>query len=315
MEYAIDIDGVIGPYGYSKQYVRNIVEANKGKHIDIRISSFGGALDDALDIAARLNEHGDVTAYLYGYCASAATVIALGANKTVIDENAFYLCHKVMNWVDIWGSLNADQIQQAIEELETNKRENDKMDFVLARMYAKKSGKKVDEILDILKAGEWHTADEAKEYGFVDEIGKGLNYNRPTEQNKLNAFGLPLPTRNNSAKKNTLFSNILKTKVMHNEFNFLNSCLGVEGFEAKDNKVELSDAQLATIDNALKANADTVSKLQSDIADRDNQIAELTAKINEMQNQPAAETHQVEPEPAENVTAVSMFNQVKDLII
>ena len=140
MNYEIDIDGAIGAYGYSKQYVRAALEKHKNKPVNVRINSLGGSLNDALDMAARFNEHGQVTVYMFGYCASAATVASLGAAKVVIDENAFYLAHKVMNWVDIWGLLNADEMQATIEELEANKRDNEKMDLVLARMYAKKSG-------------------------------------------------------------------------------------------------------------------------------------------------------------------------------
>ena len=159
MNFQIDIDGQIGQYGYSKQYVRQILAQYKGQPVNVRVNSLGGSLDDALDIAARFNEHGDVTVFMFGYCASAATVLALGAKKTVIDENAFYLVHKVMNWVDIWDTLNADQLQDLIDELEKNKRDNEKMDLVLAKMYAKKSGHTANEIMAVLKEAAWLTAD------------------------------------------------------------------------------------------------------------------------------------------------------------
>lgn len=316
MNYDIDIDGYIGPYGYSKQYVRSIIDKNKGKHLNVRISSFGGSLDDALDIAARLNEHGDVTVYLYAYCASAATVIALGANRTIMDSNGFYLVHKVSNWVDIWGQLNADQMQAAIEELEANKKDNDKMDLVLAKMYAKKCNKPVEQILDILKAGDWLTAQEAKDLGFVDEIGKGLSYGTPSVENKLNALGLPLPTATASAKRNiidTFKSLINNSTTMLKDFLHLNGLLNVEGFDAEKDGVKLTAEQLTTIDNRLKADDEKIDSLNQSIADKEAQIAELEEKVNELQKQPAEDVARVTPEP-ETVDATSLFNRVKNLI-
>ena len=163
MEYNLSIDSHIGPWGYSKNFIRNQMSGLKNKPVNVRVSSLGGSVDDAL----------------YGYVASAATILATGAKKTCMSQYAFYLIHKVSNWIDAWGNYNADQIQQLIDDLKANKLENDKMDLVLANLYANKCKKKVDEILPILKEGRWLTAKEALEYGFVDEIiedGTKLNF-------------------------------------------------------------------------------------------------------------------------------------------
>lgn len=315
MEFQIDIDGYIGGMGYSKQFVRSKLEQYKDKQINVRINSLGGSLDDALDIAARFNAHGNVTTYLYGYCASAATIASLGAAKVVIDENAFYLVHKVMNWIDIWGLLNADDMQRTIDELEANKQDNQKMDLVLARMYAKKSGKQVADILNVLKKAAWLTANEALELGFVDEIGKGLSYNTPTIENKLNAFGLPLPTQKTQSKSfvnsiKNLFNNNLS---MLKNFLNLNAILKTDGFEEKDNAVSLTTQQLTEIENCLKDNADKINSLSATISEKDATIANLQKQIEDLQNAAADTTKQVEP-AENNVTANSLYNIVKKLI-
>lgn len=315
MNYEIDIDGAIGAYGYSKQYVRAALEKHKNKPVNVRINSLGGSLDDALDMAARFNEHGQVTVYMFGYCASAATVASLGAAKVVIDENAFYLAHKVMNWVDIWGLLNADEMQATIEELEANKRDNEKMDLVLARMYAKKSGKKANEIMDVLKEGAWLTAEDALNLGFVDEIGHGLTYDKQPIEAKLNALGLPLPApRHESKSFVTSFKNMFNKKfaMLKNYLN-LNALLNVEGFEEKENSVLLTVDQITTIDNRMKADAEKIDALTKSAAEKDNTIAELQKQIVDLQNQPGDDTKPVQV-AEDNVTAQSMFNQVKDLI-
>lgn len=314
MDFQIDIDGAIGQWGYSKQYVRSVLEANANRDVNVRVNSLGGSLDDALDMAARFNEHGRVTVYMFGYCASAATVLALGAKKTVIDKNAFYLCHKVMNWVEVWGTLNADEIAETIAELEKNKKDNEKMDLVLAAMYAKKSGKTVNDMMKVLTEAAWLNATEVKEMGLVDEISEGLVYNSSIE-NKLNAFGLPLPAPKRAEK--TLMASI-KTifntqKAMLSNFLNLNALLGVEGFEDKENAVQMNAEQLTAVDNALKANAAEIEALKADIAAKENTIKELTEKVAVLENQPADNTAPVEPQ-VENVTSASMYDTVKNLI-
>lgn len=193
MEYNLSIDSHIGPWGYSKNYIRSQMSGFKNKPVNVRISSLGGSVDDALDIRQQFLDHGNVTCYLFGYVASAATILATGAKKTCMSKYAFYLIHKVSNWVDAWGNYNADQIQQLIDDLKANKLENDKMDLVLANLYANKCKKKVDDILPILKEGRWLTAQEALEYGFIDEIveeGSKLNFD-DSMKTKFNMFHLP----------------------------------------------------------------------------------------------------------------------------
>lgn len=317
MNFQIDIDDQIGQYGYSKQYVRQILAQYKGQPVNVRVNSLGGSLDDALDIAARFNEHGDVTVFMFGYCASAATVLALGAKKTVIDENAFYLVHKVMNWVEIWDTLNADQLQDLIDELEKNKRDNEKMDLVLAKMYAKKSGHTANEIMAVLKEAAWLTADEAKNWGFVDEIGTGLKYAPAAIENKLNAFGLPLPKpRENKLSAIDKIKNMFNKNVSAMLTNYLNlnALLKVEGFEDKENSVSMTADQLTAIDNELKANAAAIESLKADNEAKENTIKELQEKVAALENLPGDETKHVEPEVDNAVSAASMYENIKNLI-
>ena len=317
MNYQIDIDGSIGTYGYSKYYIKQMLDQYKGQPVNVRVNSLGGSLDDALDIAARFNEHGDVTVFMFGYCASAATVLALGAKKTVIDENAFYLVHKVMNWVDIWDTLNADQLQDLIDELEKNKRDNEKMDLVLAKMYAKKSGHTANEIMAVLKEAVWLTADEAKNWGFVDEIGTGLKYAPAAIENKLNAFGLPLPKpRENKLSAIDKIKNMFNKNVSAMLTNYLNlnALLKVEGFEDKENSVSMTADQLTAIDNELKANAAAIESLKADNEAKENTIKELQEKVAALENLPGDETKHVEPEVDNAVSAASMYENIKNLI-
>lgn len=306
MTYQIDIDGEIGIWGYSKRYVKNKISENKGKSISVRMNSLGGSLDHGIEIANQFREHGDVTVYLYGFNASAATVASLGAKKVVMDSSALYLVHKVSNWVSKWGFMNADEIQQVIEDLTKNKKENDKIDLVLARMYARKTKRKCDEIMDVLKEGTWITAQEALEYGFVDEIinnsEEKLNLTERSLE-KLNAYRLPPPSNHS---KNGTHNN--SKPVMNEKYEKVNEALEVKGVEFVNGKANLTEEQLQKLNDKLEQ------------LSKENQEKEETIKNLKENPGDDTTTHHDEDtgtqEEKNNIFSSSkeLFNQVKDLI-
>lgn len=354
MNYQIDINDYIGAYCFSKQYVKNQLSNFKGKPVNVRISSLGGSVEHGLDIRQQFIDHGDVTAYLYGMVASSATIVSLGAKKVCISKYCMFLVHKVSNWVDAWGQYNADQIEELIEQLKQNKLQNDKFDLVLANMYADKCKKKVSDILDILKEGKWMTAQEAKDYGFVDEIIEGdedkINYSAFV--GKLNIMGLtPLPenvinTPSNSlldkiyngvnsllnAKKENNRNNKPIDKIMNKDFTQVNQLLNVEGLEFNnEGKVTLSKEQIEAINNKLNAKPkenddDTrmkekdnkISSLETSITEKDNKITELTAKIEDLEKKPGDDSKEKVDDADDNeaslTSAQDLFNSVKDIV-
>lgn len=300
MTYNIEIDDYIGRWGVSKQNISAQLSGLKDKDVAVRINSLGGLLDHGLDIRQQFIDHGRVTAYLFGYVASSATVASLGAKKVCISKYAFYLVHKVSNWVDAWGQMNADQIAELIEQLKQNKLENDKMDLVLAQMYASKCKKKVEDILDILKKGEWLTAEEALEYGFVDEIieeGEKLNYSDAVSR-KFNSLGLPeLPIRQIKDDSSLLhkiyngINNLLEKKdkktpvgaenqvktiiEMKKDFMSVNSILQVEGLEFSNGKIELTEEQVKAINAKIDELEAENSQQKETIEEQETQIENL----------------------------------------
>ena len=157
----LEIDGFIGEWGYSKSFVRNFLAASGKGPVTIRVSSLGGAVDHAIGIYDQIAEHGDVTVILSAFNASAATLLTLSAKKIQMNSNGFYLIHKALNWVDAWGNMNPDDIDALIESLKKDKKELETVSLVLAKMYAKKTGKTTTEILNLMKEQMWLTADEA----------------------------------------------------------------------------------------------------------------------------------------------------------
>lgn len=253
--YNIDIDGAIGEYYYSKGYVKHMLGQVKDPIVKVRMSSLGGSLDHGIGIKDRFQEHGNVEVDLYGFNASAATLASLGAKKIRISKSGFYLIHKVMNWIEIWGSKNADELAAIITDLEANKKENEKMDLVIAQLYSERTGKPINDLINLMKIGGWLNAQEALEWGFVDEIiNTGEKTNFVNMQDKFNAMGLPtnrILTENLFTSKNKIEMKKQPIKV--------NAVIGVEKLESDADGVFLNETQIEAIETKITELENSVS--------------------------------------------------------
>jgi ATP-dependent protease ClpP protease subunit len=325
-KYDIDIDGYIGSWFSSKRYVKNSLKEAGEKEIVIRVNSLGGLLDDAIDIAAQLEAHGKVTCELFSFNASAATVLTLGAQKVRAHSNASYLIHKAISWVNAWGYMNEDDIDAAIERLKAEKDRNSTQTLIIAKMYARKSGKPVRDILQLMKAEKWLTAEEAMEWGFVDEIFqdaaiKPANVQDPEMLNLFNAAGLPVPPvcatetpeteRQESAGWMHGFLNELREifnppkniVIMNKTFISINTLLNVEGIEFKNGKAELTEAQVKALNDALaeaekkpgeeKPAGKDEKPETNQLSEKDAEIKALKEQIEALNKKPGDETKEV----------------------
>ena len=171
MKYDFEINDYIGGWGSgNRQWVREQLQRCGARPVTVRISSLGGALDHGLDIRSQFVQHGQVTVHLFGLTASAATIIAMGAQTVKMSRHAAILIHKCSNWVEEWGQMNADELQRVIEQLQQQKRRQDALDVVIAQCYAERMKRPLKEIVDLLKEERWLTAEEALGLGLIDEI-------------------------------------------------------------------------------------------------------------------------------------------------
>lgn len=343
MNYQLIIDDYIGQFGFSKSYVKQVLANYTDKHVDVKISSLGGDLNHGLDIRQQFLDHGDVTVYFSGFVASAATIIALGAKRICMSKHAFMLVHKCSNFIDAWGSYNADQMQELIDQLTQNKKENDKIDVVIAQLYADKCGKSINEILDILKKEEWLTADEALEYGFIDEIVDTPDMQKTNFTAELavkfNRIGLPTGGFEPKQQDNSVLDKILSAirslqqkiaepathpsqpifSVM--DFNFTNvaALLGIEALATtEDGQVNVTTDQMQAIENRIAELVQNLADRDNTIAERDSSITELTAQIDALNKQPGDSTSEgvSDNETPENSfnNSQSLFNSVKSIL-
>lgn len=194
MTYNLYILDTIG-YPISAAYVRQELAKCKDKPCEVYISSLGGDVNSALQIRQLFIEHGNVTAHLHGFVASAATIVATGAKHIKMGEFALFMIHKCSTWQDEWGQMNADDIAAAISRLTSAKNALDSIDHVIGSIYAQRTGQSVSTLAEMMKDETWLTAEEAKQQGFIDDI---IPDEQPAsltneQRQRIVAYGYPVP--------------------------------------------------------------------------------------------------------------------------
>lgn len=194
MNYNLDIDSYIG-YPISKGYVRAKLADTKGRPCAVRINSYGGCVQTALDIRQQFLDHGNVTAYIFGMTASAATILAMGAKKICMSKYAMMLVHPCSKWVDEWGQMNADELAESIKNLEKTKNDLTTIDHVVASVYAQRTGKSIHDMKEAMTKAAWLTAEQCKNLGLIDEVIEEGEETKVTAQmtELFSALGMPMP--------------------------------------------------------------------------------------------------------------------------
>ena len=280
--YNLHLKGFVGGADFDRNYVDFVLAQNSEQSVSVLIDSLGGSLATALSIASAFRNHGDVSVHFVGMNASAATIASLGAKHISIDANAMYLVHKCSTEFFRWCDLNADNTQDLINELQAQKNDLDKLDANIASMYSAKCKKDVKDLLELMKVGGWLSAQEALEWGFVDEVTNS-NEQAPVLTDALASAmanaGMPIPNipvqdRNSPfAKFIASLSSLFKSEKSSNLSNTMNitlanisKILNQENFTATDNMVTLSMENLQAIENALDTQAKEIAALNERIS-------------------------------------------------
>lgn len=154
------IDSWGGFWGISAKDVGGVLDAlpDSVTQIILRINSPGGHVFEGISIKNLLRAHkAKVTAVVDGLAASAASVIATGADETVMSPGTQMMIHCTSTIV--WG--NAADMRKEASVLEG-------LDRSLAEIYTAKAGEK--DWATLLEAETWLTADDAVEMGLADRV-------------------------------------------------------------------------------------------------------------------------------------------------
>lgn len=226
------------------------------KQINVRINSPGGDVEHGLKImAGMLNISKPVHTYIDGQAESMAAMIALCGQKRYMSNQAYMMYHY---------ARFADESSNVTESHKIRLRMlNDIFDkHIIARI-----GKKPSEIFSKNK-DEFYTAEEALEYGIVDEL-----FDLP----QLVASGLDIrkilavrtngeETNDTAVKLHNIYASALKpqkAKAMK-----VNKILGLQSEASEDSQVE-----------SIQSMIDNMDKLKAEKEASDAKIADLQKKI------------------------------------
>jgi ATP-dependent protease ClpP protease subunit len=209
-KFNIDILGEISESVNSYNSVRSKINDAKGEEINLVISSGGGSVTEGMGIADLIaNYPNETTATGIGLVASIATVVLLSADKVKMTENAFLMIHRP--WSYTMG--NADELEATAELLD--KMEAKLLDIYTASVYKRKGYQNNlnENITKMMAAETWMTAQEALEFGFIDEIVKvgEKNIDLLPLQNSLSKFlNVPAALLTNNKKNDDMGNSILE---------------------------------------------------------------------------------------------------------
>ena len=176
MSGTINIKGAIIGNDYKELYdffgfdstcpndVHNVLNEQAGKDVDVYINSGGGSVTAGSEIYEALRTYnGNVKIHITGLAGSAASVIAC-ARESEMSPAALFMVHNAS------GEASGDYrtMTQAAKNLQT-------VNEAIAEAYAAKTGKSKDELLEIMDAETWLTAQQAVEYGFVDKVSEAAS--------------------------------------------------------------------------------------------------------------------------------------------
>lgn len=286
-EYVINLEGAIERYFHGRDYVKYFLGLAGDKPVRLKVNSLGGDVNEALAISNLLTENGKVTVEFIGFNASAATWMAFGASAIEAHEDCLWLAHKSSISVDVYGQLNADEVDAKIEELKSLKKSMDAIDLMIAKKYADRSGKTIKDVLEMMSQETWISAEDAKEMGFIDRIipGGGKAKIDNSMVNMLKALNMPVPELKNDEDsfvrrildgvKSIVNRDSKISVVMNRTFKVVNELLGVEGLEVKNGVVQLNENQLETINSAVK-------KARQEADDAKGKYDKLVNELNEL---------------------------------
>jgi ATP-dependent Clp protease protease subunit len=143
----------------SKEFREQFQAIPKGRQIHVRINSEGGSVADALEIYNVIQRRADdVTCFNDGYALSSASIILLSGGKVVCPHSSLTMIHEP--WSMTIG--NEEDHRRSAEMLS-------KHGDTIAGIYARRTGKALQECRDAMRVETWFTGEEALDYGLSDE--------------------------------------------------------------------------------------------------------------------------------------------------
>lgn len=281
----IDIFGEIGQSwfteGITMQTVKDKIQNLSTPQIILNISSLGGDVDHALAIYDILKMHkAQITSKIIGATASSGTIIALAGDRIEMSENALFLVHNA--WTMAVG--NAEDLRATAESL-------DKFDSRIINIYKKKTGKRENTITNLMAEEKWITAEEAKDFGFIDSVFTPTKAAASVDFKRFENSALPkLPEKFINKFNNDNMDNKEITSTLNSWGEKIMNALKGKKEEEKVDVTPLIETAKAEIKNefenkfsALNTELETVKTdkvaLQSKVSEQETEITNLKAEV------------------------------------
>lgn len=161
----LHIDDVIDSWGgfwgiSAREFNAALAELGDVNQIQLHINSPGGEVFEGVAILNALRRHpANVTAVVDGLAASAASFIAVGADKTVMGPNSQLMIHDAWG-IEIGPAADMHAMGDRLDKLSDN----------IASMYAGKAGGEIADWRALMVTETWYSDSEAVAAGLADEI-------------------------------------------------------------------------------------------------------------------------------------------------
>ena len=132
--------------------------SNVDGDVVIKLNSPGGDVFEGIEIynyLKSLSNH--VTVEVTGIAASAASIIAMGADNILMNTGTSMMIHEASTW----AIGNKHDVKKTLNALET-------IDESIVNIYVERTGKSAEQINEWLAEEKWFTAEEAVNEGFAN---------------------------------------------------------------------------------------------------------------------------------------------------
>lgn len=143
-----------------KQFKEDLDALGDIDTLNVYINSPGGDVFAGQAIYSMLKRHkATINVYVDGLAASIASLIAMAGDKVIMPANAMMMVHNP--WTFAFG--NANDFRKLADDM-------DKIRDSMVVAYESRSALTTEEIIELLDAETWLSAEDCLEYGFCDEI-------------------------------------------------------------------------------------------------------------------------------------------------
>lgn len=155
-----DSDVFVTPQGFRE----DLDKVKDKQNITIKFDSIGGDLYTGIAIFNALKElDAHKVGIVESIAASAATAPLMACDEIKVHSSSEVMIHSVKAVLGGCGAYSAEDLEKLKSSVEAS-------DKALATIYSERTGKSIEECLDLMNAETWMTGKEAVDMGFADEV-------------------------------------------------------------------------------------------------------------------------------------------------